>query len=77
MEIIEVVRKVENGKIIIEVPESFNEHEVRVVVSEVERQPVKKFIDMPVEERLETLKKYWGTARYPDYPTSKYDVYEQ
>ncbi len=30
-----------------------------------------------VPERLKALKKFAGTARYPDFPTSKYDVYEQ
>lgn len=30
-----------------------------------------------IPERLRVLQKFAGTARYPDYPTSKYDVYDQ
>lgn len=30
-----------------------------------------------VPERLKALRQFKGDARYPDYPTSKYDVYEQ
>ncbi len=36
-----------------------------------------KPVQEDVPERLRMLQKFAGTAPYPHFPTSKYDVYEQ
>ena len=73
------------GKLTVEVPEEFDEKELEVIVlfsreQAMERnndEPVKKFHEMPVDERLKVLEQYKGTAKFPDFPISKYDVYDQ
>lgn len=72
------------GRLTIEVPKEFDEKELEVIVLFPEEQglktrdtPVKKFHEMPVDERLKILEQYKGSARFPDFPISKYDVYDQ
>ncbi len=77
METLEFIKKAEGGKIIIEVPENLEGKGLKVLVMENEEEKVKKFHEMPQEERLRILKQYAGTAKYPDADTDKYSVYEQ
>ena len=76
MEKLEMKRRVENGKIIIDVPANLEGKEVKIEVSELFND-VKKFHELPVGERLQILERYWATAKYPDVETNKYDVYDQ
>jgi hypothetical protein len=73
METLRITKRAENGKIEIEVPESLNSKELQITVSEV-NEDIKKFRDLPAEERLKILQQYKGTAKYPDAETNKYDV---
>ncbi len=66
----------QNGKVVFEVPESFNGKELEITIAEREDQ-VKKFHEMPVEERIKILEQYKGKAKYPDTSIDKYEVYEQ
>jgi hypothetical protein len=78
METLEFIKKAEGGKIILDIPENLQGKELMIKVSEQdENDEIKKFKDMPLEERLRVLKQYQGTAKYPDTDVSKYDVYDQ
>lgn len=78
MEILEFVKKAEDGKIILDIPENLQGKELMIKVSEQDaNDEVKKFKDLPLEERLKVLKQYQGTAKYPNADVSKYDVYDQ
>lgn len=77
METLEFIKKAEGGKIIIDVPENLEGKELKVLVMEQNGNEIKKFRDLPVEERIKILKQFEGTAKYPDAETNKYDVYDQ
>lgn len=85
MEALKLKAIAHEGKLTVEVPEEFDEKELEVIVLYANTQafkthddePVKKFHEMPVEERLKVLEQYKGTAKFPDFPISKYDVYDQ
>jgi hypothetical protein len=79
METLEFIKRAEGGKIIIEVPEDLEGKELRIKVTEKEPEDeeLKKFRDMKPEERLRHLEQFRGKAKYPYFPITKYDVYDQ
>jgi hypothetical protein len=77
MEALEFLTRPVNGRITIEVPSSLDGIDVKVLVVEHEMPGAKKFTDLPKEERFQYLQNFKGTATYPDFPTNKYDVYDQ
>ena len=64
------------GKLTIAVPEEFNGQEVEVTI---ERRYANDSIqnDSEHEERVKRLMSIVGTAKYPDFPMTKYDVYDK
>ena len=69
-----------NGKeeqIVIDVPKELRGKLLKVVVMENEEENLRKFSEMPVEERLRVLEEFKGSAKYPDVQINKYDVYDQ
>ncbi len=54
MEVLTIHMKAENGKLEIDVPESWNGKELQVTISEAD-QGIEKFKNLPVEERLKIL----------------------
>ena len=79
MEVLEYIKKAEGGKIVIEVPEQLHGKELLVIVREkVEGDDdYNKFQKMSSQERKAHLMQFCGTAKYPDYPIDKNDVYDQ
>jgi hypothetical protein len=78
MQAFETTQKVENGKVLIELPEEFNNHSVRIKVTEAKGLEDKEdWTNLPVEKKLEILKRFTGTAKYPNTDTNKYEVYDQ
>jgi len=76
MEILEVTQKAVDGKVVIDVPETMREKDLKVIVVATD-QNSEGWADLPPEGRVEILKKYTGSAKYPEAETSKYDVYNQ
>ena len=79
MEALEFIKKVEDGKILIELPAELEGKNLRVKIEEdisIEPPP-EKWATLPPRERLKILQRFKGTAKYPDADTNKYDVYEQ
>lgn len=74
---VEYILNADGDKLEIDVPKDLQGKEVRVLVMEHRHERVKRFDEMPVEERLRVLETYRGTAKFPDVPFDKYDVYEQ
>jgi hypothetical protein len=78
MEVLEYIKKAEGGKIVIEVPEQLDGKELLVLVREkIEFDVKNEFDKMSSQERLAYVMQFCGTAKYPDYPVDKYDVYDQ
>jgi hypothetical protein len=74
METLEFIKKVEDGKIVIELPAYMNNIDVKVTVSaNVEEDWTK----LPVNKKLEILQMFAGSDRYPNSKTEDYDVYDQ
>lgn len=76
MEALHYALKAEGDKLIIDIPPELNGKYLNVIITEDENE-TKKFHELPVEERLKILQQYTGTAKYPNFPTDKYDVYDQ
>ena len=67
----------DKGQLLIDVPEEMIGKKLKVLLMEDEEGYVKRFDEMPVEERLKVLEQYKGIVKYPDFPIDKYDVYDQ
>jgi len=76
MEALHFALKAEGDKLIIDIPPELNGKFLKVVVTEDEKDK-KKFHEMPVDEKIRVLKQYAGTAKFPEYPIDKFDVYDQ
>lgn len=77
MTYIEYIMNADGDKIEVTIPEELQGKEVKVVVTEHKSEKIKRFDEMPIQERLKALETYKGTARYPDATYDKYDIYEQ
>ncbi len=74
METLEFIKRVEDGKIVIDVPEYLNNKDVKVTIhSDVEEDWTK----LSVDRRMEILKKFAGSDCYPNGKAEDYDVYDQ
>ncbi len=91
MEALKIKGIAREGVLSVRVPKEFEDKELEVIilsdeknfeVSEGEKiltqkKEVKKFHEIPPAERLKILEQYKGTAKFPDFPINKYDVYDQ
>ena len=77
MKTLEFFTKPVDGKIVIEVPKELADKELKVIISEEDKDDPKNWAHLPGPDRLEILKRFAGKALYPDTPTDKYEVYEQ
>ncbi len=78
METLEFIKKSEDGKLIIELPEEYQGKELIVTIAEkLDASNPKNWHKLPNEEKLKILKTFAGSAKYPNAETNKYDVYEQ
>lgn len=63
------------GTLTIAVPKEFNEKELDIIISTSEKDVNKK--EPASEKKIKSLLNIVGTAKYPDFPVTKYDTYEQ
>ncbi len=77
MEAIKLIGTSHDGKLTVSVPEEFDDKELEIMIISSK----KKKIDedgMKVKKRnIEELISIVGAAKYPDFPITKYDVYDQ
>lgn len=65
-----------DGKVVIDVPETMREKDLKVIA--VARDEThERWADLPPERRIEILKKYTGSAKFPKVEIRKSDVYNQ
>ena len=76
---LEYIQKAKGGKIVIDLPEEFEGKEVKILISAVESSEENKesWHLLPVEQKLQILQRFKGTAKFPDAQINKYDVYDQ
>ena len=76
METLEFVKKAVDGRITLQLPEEWKDKEVIITVIDGEIHP-EHWSGLPGKEKTEILKRFAGSAKFPDTPTDKYEVYEQ
>ena len=76
MEIIETVKKVIDGKVIIELPELYNNRDVKITVS-TDMEDEENWANLPAHQKIEILKRFAGKDKFPYIKVGKYDVYYQ
>ena len=73
-----IYTKAENGHVLVAVPKEMENMPLEVVVNvRLDKEDPSNWANLPAKERLEILKRYAGSAKFPDTPIDKYDVYEQ
>lgn len=71
MEALKTIQSTQNGVLHIEVPEHFNNTQLEVIVIPLHQK------DRPEKDLGSSIKKYFGTARFPSNKVNKYDAYNQ
>ena len=75
MEAIKLIGNSHNGKLTVAVPEEYDEKELEImIISSKEKKDIKKEKN---NERADKFMRLVGSAKYPDFPMTKYDVYDQ
>jgi hypothetical protein len=82
MEAIKLTGVSHNGKLIVSVPEEFDEKELELMIisSKEKKDDDKEKIEenkTKEDKRREKFMKVFGSAKHPDFPITKYDVYDQ
>lgn len=82
MEAIKLTGTVHNGILTVSVPKEFDEKELELmIISSREKKEDDKGKmeekEMEEDKRREKLMKIFGSAKHPDFPMTKYDVYDQ
>lgn len=75
MEAIKLTGISHDGKLTVSVPKEYDEKELEImIVSSKEKKDIKKVRN---DERADKFMRLIGSAKYPDFPITKYDVYDQ
>ncbi len=75
MDAIKLIGTSHDGKLIVDVPEELNDKEIEImIVSSKEKTDEDK--EEKIRKRKELLS-IVGSAKHPDFPMTKYDVYDQ
>jgi hypothetical protein len=78
MEALKLSGVARQGKLVLEVPERFNQQELEVIVLSNTDEASKGEQESTAQNgKLKQMLEIIGTAEYPNTPTSKYDVYNQ
>ena len=76
MDAIKLIGTSHNGQLIVDVPEELNDKELEImVISSKEKQDMNELTEK--KRNVEELLSIIGAAKYPDFPITKYDVYDQ
>ena len=63
-----------DGKLTVMVPSEFNDKRLDVIIKTSEDDFTKKEL---AQEKINKLMSIVGSAKFPDFPITKYDVYDQ
>jgi hypothetical protein len=77
MEVIKLIGTSHDGKLTVAVPEEFDEKELEIMIisSKEKKSDTQEILEK--KRKIEELLSIVGTAKYPDFPMTKYDVYDQ
>ncbi|MEO6837924.1 MAG: hypothetical protein ABI261_07710 [Ginsengibacter sp.] len=78
MEAIKLIGTSHNGKLTLSVPEEFDNKELELMI--ISSKEKEKTEDKEIQEKKrqrKALLSIVGTAKHPDFPMTKYDVYDQ
>jgi len=76
MEAIKLIGTSHDGKLTVSVPEEYDEKELEImIISSKEKDGDEKI--KKNKERTEKFMSLIGSAKHPDFPMTKYDVYDQ
>ena len=77
MEAIKLIGTSHDGKLTVAVPEEFDEKELEIMIisSKEKKSDTQEILEK--KRKIEELLSIIGTAKYPDFPMTKYDVYDQ
>jgi hypothetical protein len=76
MEILETTKTVIDGKVVIELPHTLDNQDVKIIVSKDTRDE-EDWANLPAAKRIEILKTFYGGDKFPNVKVGKYDVYNQ
>jgi hypothetical protein len=77
MDAIKLFGTSENGKLTVDVPEEFNDKELEIMIVSAKEKKEEEENAEPKKRNIEQLMKIVGAAKHPDFPITKYDVYDQ
>ncbi|HEX5152429.1 MAG TPA: hypothetical protein VFW07_13360 [Parafilimonas sp.] len=76
MEILETTQKVIDGKVVVDLPELYNNQDVKITIS-TDIDDEENWANLPAHKRVEILRKFVGKDKFPNIKVGKYDVYYQ
>lgn len=77
MEAIKLKGTSHKGKLTVSVPAEFDEKELELMIISSKDKKKDKEEKMQEDKRREKFIKIFGSAKHPDFPMTKYDVYDQ
>lgn len=78
MEAIKLIGTSHNGKLTVDVPEEYDDKELEImIISSKEKENDDNGKLEEEKRRRKALLSIVGTAKHPDFPMTKYDVYDQ
>ncbi len=67
-----------DGKLTVAVPEEYDNKELEImIISSKEKNKDDENVELKKTRNIEQLMKIVGAAKHPDFPITKYDVYDQ
>lgn len=77
MDPIKLIGTSHGGKLTVDVPEELDDKEIEImIISSKEKTKDAENIE-PKQRNIEQLMKIVGAAKHPEFPITKYDVYDQ
>ncbi len=77
MEAIKLIGTSHNGKLTVSVPEEYDNKELEIMIVSSKEQEEDQNEPVKTKRNIKELLSIVGAAKYPDFPITKYDVYDQ
>lgn len=77
MEAIKLIGTSHNGKLTVDVPKEYDEKELEIMIISSKAKEQKDEKKIAARDRAERFMKLVGSAKHPEFPMTKYDVYGQ
>jgi hypothetical protein len=77
MEAIKLIGTSHNGKLTVSVPEEYDNKELEIMIVSSKEKEEDQSEPEKIKRNIKELLSIVGAARYPDFPITRYDVYDQ